>query len=74
MDAPRHINTLTDISKLVEDYRTELEQLNREEQLFGFEQSHFPILQQIINLKDPFDKLWFTYYNFNQKENQWIKG
>ena len=32
------------------------------------------MLQQIISLKDPFDKLWFTFYNFQAKENQWLKG
>lgn len=62
------------MNKLIEDFKLELDQLNREEQLFGFEQSQFPLMQQIINLKDPFDKLWFTYYNFQTKENQWLKG
>lgn len=62
------------MGKLIEDYKLELEQLNREEQLFGFEQSQFPMLQQIITLKDPFDKLWSTFYNFQIKETQWVKG
>ena len=62
------------MGKLIEDYRIELEQLNKEEQLFGFEQSQYPMLQQILTLKDPFDKLWFTFHNFQQKENLWLKG
>lgn len=62
------------MGKLIEDYKIELDQLNKEEQLFGFELSQFPMLQLIINLKDPFDKLWFTFYNFQLKENQWLKG
>ena len=62
------------MGKLIEEYKLELEQLNKEEQLFGFEQSQFPMLQQIINLKDPFDKLWSTFFNFQGKENQWVKG
>ena len=73
-DAARHVNTLNDMTKIVEEYRLELEQLNREEQLFGFEQSQFPMMQQILTIKDPYDKLWSTFYNFQQKENQWLKG
>jgi dynein heavy chain len=68
------VNNLTEMGKLIEDYRVELEQLNREEQLLGFEVSQYPMLQQIISLKDPFDKLWFTFHNFQVKENQWLKG
>lgn len=73
-DAAKHVNTLTEMGKLIEDYRNELEQLNREEALFGFEISQYPMLQQIITLKDPFDKLWFTFHNFQTKESQWLKG
>jgi dynein heavy chain len=62
------------MGKQIEEYRLELEQLNKEEQLLGFEVSQFPILQQIVNLKDPFDRLWFTFHNFQSKEAQWLKG
>ena len=62
------------MSKQIEEYKTELEQLNKEEQLLGFEVSQFPLLQQIITFKEPYDKLWFTFYNFQSKEAQWLKG
>lgn len=73
-DAAKHVNTLTEMGKSIEEFKLELEQLNKEEQLFGFELSQFPILMQIQQLKDPYDKLWFTFYNFQIKENQWLKG
>jgi hypothetical protein len=62
------------MGKLIEEYRTEQEQLNYEEQLFGFQLTQFPMLQQITTLKEPYDKLWLTFYSFQQKEAQWTKG
>ncbi|CAF0812221.1 unnamed protein product [Brachionus calyciflorus] len=73
-DAAKHVNTLTEMGKQIDEFKIELEQLNKEEQLFAFELSQFPMLNQILALKDPFDKLWFTFHSFQQKENQWLKG
>ncbi len=68
------MNTLNEMGKQIEEYRNELEQLNKEEQLLGFEVSQFPMMQQIITLKDPYDKLWTTFHNFQAKEAAWLKG
>ena len=73
-DVVKHVNALTEMGKLIEEYKNELEQLNKEEQLFGFELSQFPMLQQICQFKDPYDKLWFTIHSVQTKENQWLKG
>ena len=62
------------MAKLIEEYRSELDQLNYEEQLFKFPQSQFPMLQQIVTLKEPYEKLWFTFQSFQSKESQWLKG
>ena len=62
------------MGKLLEEYRLEQEQLNNEETLLKFEVSSYPMLQQIALFKEPYDKLWFTFYNFQQKETQWLKG
>ena len=68
------MNTLAEIGKIIEEYRTELEEINKEEVLFAWEISQFPMLQTIISTKDPYDKLWNTLYNFQVKEIQWLKG
>lgn len=52
----------------------EMDTLNTEEKLLGFQQTEYPMLQQIITLKDPFDKLWLTFASFQSKEAQWMKG
>ena len=59
---------------MIEEYMNEQEQLNIEEKLLGFQQTEYPMLQQIITLKDPFDKLWLTFASFQAKEAQWMKG
>lgn len=59
---------------LIEEYINEQESLNIEEKLLGFSQTEYPMLQQIITLKDPFDKLWLTFASFQTKEAQWTKG
>lgn len=62
------------MGKTLEDYRSELEQINNEEQLFGWETSQFPMLQQLFVYKDPYDKLWTTYQTFQNKDAIWLKG
>lgn len=59
---------------LIDEYMNEMEELNVEEKLLGFPVTDYPMLQQIITLKDPFDKLWLTFASFQSKENQWTKG
>lgn len=68
------MNALAEIGKTIEEYRVELEEINKEETLFAWEISQFPMLQQIITAKDPYDKLWNTFYSFQTKEVQWLKG
>jgi hypothetical protein len=62
------------MGKLLEEYQSELVQLNYEEKLFGFELSTFPMLYQIRAIKEPYDSLWITFANFQAKENLWMKG
>ena len=62
------------MGKTLEDYRNELEQVNKEEQLFGWETSQFPMLQQLFVSKDPYDKLWTTFQTFQSKDATWLKG
>ena len=73
-DAGKHVNNLTEMGKLLEEYQTELEALNFEEKLFKWELSQFPMLFQIRQLKDPYDSLWMTFAKFQTSENLWMKG
>jgi dynein heavy chain len=73
-DSLKHVNTLGEIGKTLNDYINELEQINMEEKLFNLEISQMPMLQEIFAKKDPFDKLWNTFYNFQVKEALWMKG
>ena len=58
----------------LEAARDELERLNEEESLFKWEQSEFPQLNQMFTLKEPYEKLWNTAWNFHQKNELWLNG
>ncbi|XP_029639148.1 dynein heavy chain 3, axonemal-like isoform X2 [Octopus sinensis] len=66
-----HLNAL---HVSLEAAQKELDEMNTEEQLLQFETSIFPILPLMFQLKEPYDKLWTTAYNFNQKQEIWMNG
>ncbi|XP_061175178.1 dynein axonemal heavy chain 3-like [Saccostrea echinata] len=65
---------LATINENLERAREELEQINLEEQLLEWEQSSFPNLQAMFALKEPYERLWNTAYQFHQKHEQWLNG
>ena len=65
---------LATINENLERARDELEQINKEEQLLEWEQSAFPNLQTMFTLKEPYERLWNTAYQFHQKHEQWLNG
>lgn len=69
-----NVETLTRLTDCLEKAREDLDQVNKEEALLEFEQSQFPILQQMFIMKEPYDKLWSTALNFSEKSNEWLNG
>ena len=49
--------------------------INKEEDLLGCEvRSAFPQIQEIIEAKEPFDKLWRALVTFHDKQEMWLAG
>ena len=48
--------------------------MNKEEELLEWEPSQFPVLQEMVAYKEPYDKLWRTAFNFYNKHEQWLNG
>ncbi|EDV21418.1 uncharacterized protein TRIADDRAFT_60039 [Trichoplax adhaerens] len=66
---------LNEIQEKLEELFEEKQQINREEELLGCEvKSTFPILQEIVSKKDPFDKLWKTVVTYNNNAKNWMNG
>ena len=65
---------LANITENLEKAREELEQINEEERLLEFEQSFFPNLQTMFQMKEPYERLWNTAYQFHQKHELWLNG
>lgn len=69
-----NVEALARLTTCLEEARDELERLNEEETLFEWEVSDFPQLQQMFTMKEPYEKLWNTAWNFTQKNEIWING
>ena len=49
--------------------------INKEEGLLGCEvYSAFPQIQELIQAKEPFDKLWRALVTFHDKQEAWLAG
>lgn len=49
--------------------------INKEEDLLSCEtRSAFPQIQEIIDAKEPFDKLWRAVVTFHDKQEAWLAG
>ncbi|KAK7111861.1 dynein axonemal heavy chain 3-like isoform X2 [Littorina saxatilis] len=69
-----NVEILSRLTANLEASRDELERLNEEELLFKWDQTEFPQLNQMFQLKEPYEKLWNTAWNFHQKNEGWING
>jgi dynein heavy chain len=69
-----NVEKLSDINKLVEEYKLEAEQINRDETLLAWEVTPFPKLHEIMTAKDPYEKLWNTAWHFYTSHEQWMNG
>jgi dynein heavy chain len=68
-----NVEKLADINKLVEEYKLEADQINRDQTLLAWEVTPFPKLQEIMTAKDPYEKLWNTAWFYTSYE-QWMNG
>ena len=49
--------------------------INQEEELLGCEiKSAFPQIQELIDAKEPFDKLWRSVATFHDDQEAWLAG
>ena len=69
-----NVEQLARLQAGLEQARDDLEGINEEERLLEWEQSMFPQLQTMFQLKEPYDKLWTTAWTFNQKHEAWMNG
>ncbi|XP_041362756.1 dynein heavy chain 3, axonemal-like isoform X2 [Gigantopelta aegis] len=69
-----NVDQLAQLHINLEKARDDLEKINEEETLLEWEMSSFPQLQQMFVMKDPYEKLWTTAYNFHLKHDQWLNG
>ncbi|XP_063710592.1 dynein axonemal heavy chain 3-like [Symsagittifera roscoffensis] len=69
-----NVSKLGELEKQIEACRDEAEQINDEEKLFEWETTAFPVINEIVALKDPFEKLWTNSLNFHNSHEKWMNG
>ncbi|KAK7898572.1 hypothetical protein WMY93_019425 [Mugilogobius chulae] len=69
-----NVLSLTQINTSLEAAVTELEVINKEQSLLERELSDFPLLQELITEKQPFEQLWTTAFNFETVSEVWMNG
>ena len=69
-----NVEALAKMQQNLESGRDELEGINKEEALLEWEQSQFPLLQHMFQIKEPYDKLWNTALSFSTKSEEWMNG
>ena len=69
-----NVEKLSDINRLIEEYRAEADLINRNQALLAWEVTPFTKLAEIVVAKDPYEKLWNTAWQFYNSCEQWING
>ena len=70
----KNVDILAAMHLNLEGARIEMEAINRDEAFLGFQETPFPIVQQMFLTKDPYDKLWNTALQFTLKNEEWTNG
>ncbi|CAH3192981.1 unnamed protein product, partial [Porites evermanni] len=74
-EAKTYLAQLDDLKDKVQGFLEERKKINKEEDLLGCEvRSAFPQIQEIIEAKEPFDKLWRALVTFHDKQEMWLAG
>ncbi|XP_048576009.1 dynein axonemal heavy chain 3 isoform X2 [Nematostella vectensis] len=70
----KNVEKLDELGTALDAARDELMDLNTEEELLQWEPTQFPILQSMMAYKEPYEKLWRTALNFQNKHEAWLNG
>ncbi|XP_058476444.1 dynein axonemal heavy chain 3-like [Solea solea] len=73
-DIKNNVEVLSEISANLEAAVTELEEINREQELLNKDQSQFPMLQVMLADKQPHEQLWNAAFNFESNSTVWMNG
>ena len=69
------INKVCFLGKHISVLSLQRKKINKEEDLLGCEvRSAFPQIQEIMEAKEPFDKLWRALVTFHDKQEMWLAG
>lgn len=50
------------------------QEVNKEQGLLDMQQSDFPLIQTLMEKKQPYEQLWTTALEFHTKSDVWMNG
>ncbi|CAD5122382.1 DgyrCDS10813 [Dimorphilus gyrociliatus] len=69
-----NVDALAKLQENLDAAKLEMEQVNTEEELLGWEQTEYIQLPAMVKAKEPYEKLWNTTYLFHKKQEEWLNG
>lgn len=70
----KNVEDVEDLLEKLQEDKTEAEQINEEEQLLDLEVSPFTTIYKMLNIIEPYDKLWHTVCEFSENYDLWYYG
>ncbi|XP_068084555.1 dynein axonemal heavy chain 3 [Anabrus simplex] len=68
------VEAVEHLMSMLQEDKAEAESINEEEQLLDFTPSPFLVLQNMLALIDPLDRLWHIVLSFHQNYEKWYYG
>ena len=68
------VEELARLGVALEECKTEMMEINNEEELLQWEATAYPLINTILHSKEPYDKLWNTAIAYYDKHEQWMNG
>ncbi|KAJ3238670.1 Dynein heavy chain 3, axonemal [Chytriomyces hyalinus] len=73
-ELPEYIKRIKKLEEKLNELNTTMSQINAEEDLLDWDKTAFEKYQQIIDILDPYKKLWETAYNYQTENTKWMNG
>ncbi|KAJ3206419.1 Dynein heavy chain 7, axonemal [Entophlyctis luteolus] len=73
-ELPEYIKRIKRLEEKLAELNVAMQQINAEEELLDWEKTMFEKYQQIIDILDPYKKLWETALNYQTENAKWMNG
>ncbi|KAI8622787.1 dynein heavy chain and region D6 of dynein motor-domain-containing protein [Chytriomyces sp. MP71] len=73
-ELPEYVKRIKKLEEKMSELSVTMSQINAEEELLDWERTQFEKYQQIVEILDPYKKLWETAFNYQTENARWMNG